>query len=155
MSTSASPSLPDDDRQTFDFDYEVPYGSWQAPVGPPLLRISLEFGDERIFVSAEVDTGAYAIIADAVFLEALGIDVFSGQQTSVGGTVGPGDSRLTGWIHSLWIRIDDLDFMELVDVVAVPNYRCGHVLLGREGFLNKWRVCFREKFQTMYFALED
>jgi len=106
-------------------------------------------------VSATVDTGAYAIIADAEIIETLGIDVYKGKPTKVGGTVGQGDSQMTGYIHRIQLTIEDLDFIDIVDIVAVPNYRCRYVLLGREGFLDKWRVGFREKFQTMYFAIED
>jgi hypothetical protein len=139
---------------TFGFDYELPYANWYVEIGPPLLQVAIGANDEEIRLHACADTGSFAIIADAALLEPLKLDVYSGRRTTVTGTIGPTGQPITGWIHSLVLTVEALDFQAIADVVVVPNYNCPYLLLGREGFLNRWLACFRDLYQTMYFTLD-
>jgi hypothetical protein len=149
MSTSASQS-----PHRHDFEFEVPYAGWVTEIGPPLVQVELASGSDRIIIPGCVDTGSFAVIADAKFVEPLGIDPYAGPETPVGGTVGRYGTPLKGYLHDLLVGIPAIGFNALVSVVVVPSFRLDYILLGRQGFLNVWKVCFREKYQTMYFSAE-
>ena len=149
MSRLGSPYQQDDPVE-IRFDFLLPYQGWYSNIRPPLLRFEVVSKGKTFPTLGCVDSGAVGIIMHADVGTQVGLDVYAGREHLVGGI----DRELTGYDHPVTISVPDLDWVTVVEVTFVPGYHREYALLGREGFLNKWKVAFRDRHQQMYFALE-
>ncbi|MEW5936355.1 MAG: retropepsin-like aspartic protease [Candidatus Thermoplasmatota archaeon] len=103
----------------------------------PIIEVEVNNKDKRIRTLAYVDTGATYSVFHSDFCEELGLAMRSGNRVDI--TVGDG-GIIPVYLHKLMLRIEDLKIVG--DIGFSDRLGTGVNILGREGILDEYMVCF-------------
>jgi len=118
---------------------KLPYLLWREKYCP-LIEVKVTKKDKEIRTLAYVDTGATYSVFHSDFCEELGLSLRSGRRIDI--TVGDG-GIIPVYLHELKIRIESL---KITGEIGFSNrLGTGINILGREGILDKYMICFDGK----------
>ena len=105
----------------------------------PIVPLELK-GNEWIELHAFVDSGASYSIFHSDIAEILGINYLEGEKTYM--TVGDGE-KIPVYSHELNVRFNEKDF--IAKIGFSNKLGIGFDILGREGFFDRFVICFDDK----------
>lgn len=118
---------------------KLPYLLWKGK-HCPIIEVEVSDKDRKIRTLAYVDTGATYSVFHSDFCEELGLRLRSGSRIDI--TVGDG-GIIPVYLHKLVISIENLKITG--EIGFSDRLGTGINILGREGVLDKYMVCFDGK----------
>lgn len=109
----------------------------------PLIKVILSVGEKKVPIEALIDSGASISVFEGRVAGLLGIKIRQGKEIYLGGVGG----RILGYIHHIKLEAAGKKF--ICPIVFSDEYKVSFNLLGRQGFFNKFKICFNEKNKMM------
>src|SRR5262249_7244600 len=113
----------------------------------PVIPVGLRYGNNIIFVTALIDSGAELCLFHSSIAKALGIDLLSGRKEMIKGI---SLQEIPAYMHKVFIalkkepRIEmEVGFMEL-DILPDGG------LLGQQGFFDEFDIRFQRWLETIH-----
>lgn len=118
---------------------KLPYLLWRGKYCP-IIEVEVISKDREVRTLGYVDTGATYSVFHSDFCEELGLILHSGSRIDI--TVGDG-GIIPVYLHELLIRIEELEITGKIGFS--DRLGTGINILGREGLLDEYMICFDEK----------
>jgi hypothetical protein len=118
---------------------KFPYKKYSTQILRPVIPITLKNGSESIRYEVLVDSGADICLFDAEIGELLGLEVLTGEKSTVGGVAGQTSEF---YIHPIELEIGGLSFF--IKAGFLPDVTQGfrYGVVGQQGFFDHFVVSF-------------
>ncbi len=113
----------------------------------PIIPVTLQNGENSLFLNFFVDTGADITIIPLSFAKLLGFDTW--EDDEIENAQGAGGGTIPYFVRKVVIFIDNKEFEV---EIACSLHDDIPFLLGRKGIFDKFRVCFDDREKKVTFT---
>lgn len=126
-----------------EFEKFIQYDADQPGI---TLPIELRLGNDSVFFDAKLDTGASFCVFERKYCEALGLQIETGLQNTVGTATG----SFSAFGHNITLIIENYEFDVMVYFAEDENFNRN--VLGRRGAIENLKICIIDYDGKLYLS---